>query len=82
MTFIRSFSNYVNCGRAIYRVGMTIFVYFRLKPSLSLLAVMFIASTILGDFLVALATQAATGYAWNWTCSAAGAWGAFVSGGF
>ena len=54
MTFIRSFSSYVNRGRAIYRVGTTILVYLRLKLSLSSLAMMFIAST--KDFLVALAT--------------------------
>ena len=57
MTFIRSFNSYVNCERAVCRVGMVILVYLRLKLSLSSLAMMFIASA--KDFFVALATQAA-----------------------
>ena len=83
MTFIRSFNSYVNCGRAMYRVGMAILVYLRLKLSLSSLAMVFIASIILRIFSWRWQPRRRlVRYGSNWACSAAGAWGAFVSGGF
>ena len=80
-TFIRSFSSYVNCGRAIYRVGLAILEYLRLKLSLSSLAMMFIASTKDFSWRWLLRLRLVM-YGSNWDCSAAGAWGAFVSGHF